>query len=489
MKKIYINIKERSRKGLLLLLPVALLVGACGKDFLNYPSETSIPEEVTFATPERILAQVNGLYGSAKNGALFGGRYFIYNDIRSEEFANRTSNTVTGFTTWQFTNDPTDTYIANFWTIGYLTINRVNKFLTDFDSNPGVVSAELEASYRAEAKFVRALCYYALVQLFAKPYALNNGSSTGIPLRLQPETNSGNNELAPSTVAEIYAQILQDLNEAEAGLPVGYGTASLNTSRAHKNTAIALKTRIYLAMGRYADVITEANKIVSATAPFSSPNSTNVAHALQANVVNVFRTPYTTSENIFSFPMADTNAPGTQNQLGYYYNAGNIEYYLNRGAAGIFGNTTLWRSGDARRTGFTLAYNANWDILTKWSGAAPFIDWTPVLRYAEVLLNLAEAEAEVGDQTRAIALLSAVRSRSDNSYAFSGLTSRAAIVNSILVERRIEFLGEGFRVPDLQRRLSPIVSLGAGTSIPVTDDRYVFPIPAAEVLTNPGISQ
>ncbi|KGE14123.1 RagB/SusD family nutrient uptake outer membrane protein [Sphingobacterium deserti] len=487
MKNIFQKFKGSVTKATFALLPFTLLAVGCGKDFLQYPSETSIPEEITFDTPERILAQVNGLYTSTKNGGLYAGRYLIYNDIRGEEFANRTSNTVTGFTTWQFTNDPTDTYIANFWTMAYLTINRVNKFLADFDNHPGVVSAELEANYRAEAKFIRGLCYYTLVQLFAMPYALDNGASPGVPLRLQPETNTSNNNLASSSVAEIYAQILSDLNDAEANLPASYSTAELNTTRAHKNTAIALKTRIYLVMNRYTDVITEANKLVSVNAPFASPNSANVAHQLNANVVNVFRTPFTTSENIFSFPMAETNAPGIQNQLGYYYNAGNIEYYLSRGAASIFGNTTAWPSADARRTGLTAAYDANMDILTKWSGAAPFTDWVPVIRYAEVLLNL--AEAEVGDQSRAIALLAAVRNRSDASYVFSGLTDRANIVNSILTERRIEFLGEGFRVPDLQRRLSPIVSLGAGANIPVTDGRYIFPIPAGEVLTNPGVSQ
>lgn len=482
MKRRYNSFRFNYAKTAALILPLVILMSACGKDFLNYPSETSIPEDRAFETPDRIEAQVDGLYGSTKNGSLFGGRYLIYNDIRSEELRNRTSNTVTGFTTWLFTNEPSDTYIASFWSQAYLTINRVNKFLADFDDYPGVVSSEIEAGYRAEAKFLRALNYYALVQLFAKPYQLDNGASRGVPLRLQVETSSANNELAPSTVGQIYEQILQDLNEAEAGLPASNGN---NTSRAHKNTAIALKTRIYLAMGRYQDVITEANKIVSANAPFTSPN--NVAHALQSNVVSAFRAPYTSAENILSFPMSDTNSPGTQNQLGYYYNAGNIEYFLNQAAPGIYSDQDAWPLSDARR-GLTGAYSEAWHIITKWSGAAPYIDWVPVIRYAEVLLNLAEAEAEVGSTDRAIELLEAVRHRSDADYEFSGLDSREDIVQAILTERRIELLGEGFRVPDLQRRLAPIVSVGAGATIPVSDDRYVFSIPAPEVLTNPGIS-
>ncbi|MCL7987964.1 RagB/SusD family nutrient uptake outer membrane protein [Sphingobacterium sp. lm-10] len=465
-------------------IPTAGIISSCSDDFLRYPPELSIPEENAFENPERVERQVVGLYASAKAGQLFGGRYFIYNDIRGEEFINRTSNNVTGYSSYQFTNDPSDTYIANFWRFSYLTINRANKFLADFDANPGVVSAEVEARYRSEAKFLRALCYHALIQLFAKPYTLDNGASTGIPLRLQPETSSANNNLAPSTVAEIYAQILTDLNDAELGLADDNGSANNNTTRAHKNSAIALKTRVLLAMGRYANVITEGNKIVSTAAPFTSPN--RVAHALQANVVNVFRT-YNTTESVLSFPMADTNPPGTQNQLGYYYNVGNIEYYLNQSAPGIYANTAAWPETDARRSGLTSPYSAAWHIVTKWSGASPFIDWVPIIRYPEVLLNLAEAEAEAGSLTRATALLQAVRSRSDANYTFSGLNSSSAAVQAILLERRIELLGEGFRIPDLQRRNTPITSVGAGNSIPVTDSRYVFPIPTSEALTNNDI--
>ncbi|MFD2597396.1 RagB/SusD family nutrient uptake outer membrane protein [Sphingobacterium corticis] len=333
-----------------------------------------------------------------------------------------------------------------------------------------------------EAKFVRALCYHALVQLFAKPYTLDNGASKGIPLRLQAETNQDNNNIPSSTVAEIYTQILADLNDAEQGLVEEQGTN--NTIRAHKNTAIALKTRVLLAMGRYEDVITEGNKIVSAAAPFSAP--TGVNHALQGNVVNVFRT-YNTTESILSFPMAEINPPGTQNQLGFCYNqgSGNMEYTLNAAGAGIFANTTAWPATDARRASLTADQtNGSLKLLTKWAGVSPFIDWVPVIRYSEILLNVAEAEAEAGSLTRATALLQAVRSRSDAGYTFTGLTTSESVVNAILLERRIELLGEGFRVPDLQRRNDPINSVGAGESVPVTDSRYVFPIPTAERSSN-----
>ena len=490
MKSLYRNSTLGLLKASFIALTFTTTLSSCSKDFLNLSPELNIPEENMFDTPERIVTHIQGLYASAKDGRLMAGRYYIYNDIRAEEFINRTSNGVTGLAVYNHTNNETTTQVNNFWSQAYLTINRANKFLEDFDKHPGIVSAELEANYRAEAKFVRAWMYYALVHMFAKPYALDNGASPGLPLRLKAETSSENNGLPRSTVAEVYAQILSDLNDAEAGLPESHA-GDLGITRAHRNTAIALKTRVYLAMGDYANVIGEGNKIVSASAPFKS--TTGVPHELSSNIQAVFTT-YKTLENILSMPMADTNAPGTQNPIGYYYNwgtGGNIEYYLNNSTGnfpGIYTNAQ-WGANDARRTLLTANQTigtTNYPILTKWSGTAPFIDWVPVIRYAEVLLNVAEAEAEAGDQARALALVNAVHKRSDATTTLSS-SGKDDLINKILTERRIELLGEGFRAPDLLRRGQAIPSYGAGSSIAPSASGYIFPIPIGESESNPEI--
>jgi len=240
-------------------------------------------------------------------------------------------------------------------------------------------------------------------------------------------------------------------------------------------------------MGDYAKVISEGNKIVSATAPFKNAN--RVAHALQSDVSAVFKAPYTTSESIFSFPMADTNPPGTQNQLGYYFNAGNVEYYLNTGSTGIY-NNAQFRAADDRKTKLTVAKTAvaNFPSSTKFSGVSPYVDYVPQIRYAEVLLNVAEAEAESGNLARAQALLEAVHQRSDASYAF-GTLAKADLVKAILTERRIEFLAEGFRANDVLRRGEALNSFGAGSLIQPSDPRYIYGIPTIEIQTNPSIGK
>ena len=472
----------------ILSIALAMTVSSCNKEFLSAVPELDLSDATVFNTPARVLSQVNGLYGSAKNGSLFGGRYLIYNDIRGEDWVNRTTNSVTGYSTYQGNQDPSDSYLANFWVQGYLTINRTNLFLEGLAANPNAVSSTLAANYRGEAKFLRALTYFSLVQYFAKPYIMDKGASAGLPLRLKGSVSSADNDMPRSTVAQVYAQVLSDLNDAENELPDSYGTALLNTTRAHKNTAIALKTRVKLAMGDYAGVIADANKIVSAAAPFKS--STRVAHALQADVSAVFKAPYTTTESIFSFPMDATNAPGTQNQLGYYFNAGNVEYYLNTGTIGIY-NNPQFAATDDRKTKLTVATTAvaKFPSSTKFSGVSPYVDFVPNIRYAEVLLNLAEAEAETGNLSRAAALLKAVHGRSDAGYVFAALDTKSDVIKAILTERRIEFLAEGFRANDVTRRGEPMVSFGAGATIQPSDPRYIYGIPLAEVQTNPSIGK
>jgi hypothetical protein len=471
----------------MLAIAMVLSLSSCNKEFLNAVPELDLSDATVFNTPARVLSQVNGLYSSAKSGSLFGGRYLIYNDIRGEDWVNRTTNSVTGYSTYQGNQDPSDSYLAGFWNVGYGTINRANLFLEGLAANPTVVPAATAANYRGEAKFIRALTYFALVQYFAKPYVLDKGASAGLPLRLKGETSSANNALARSTVAQVYDQILKDLNEAETELPDSYSSALLNTTRAHKNSAIALKTRVLLAKNDFAAVITEANKIVSAAAPFR--NATRVAFALQADVSNVFKAPYTTSESIFSFPMDATNAPGTQNQLGYYFNAGNVEYYLNTGPTGIY-SQAQFSATDDRKTKLTVATTtvAKFPSSTKFSGVSPYIDYVPNIRYAEVLLNLAEAEAEVGSQARSLALLNAVHQRSDATYDF-GTLDKSGLIKAILMERRIEFLAEGFRANDVLRRGEPLNSFGAGSIIQSSDPRYIYGIPLGEIQTNPAIGK
>ncbi|OQP44436.1 carbohydrate-binding protein SusD [Niastella yeongjuensis] len=456
------------------------------KELLNPVPRTSIIDAAAFDTPDRVLGLVNGMYSSVKDPQFFGGKYVMYGDFRGEEFINRTANIFTGYDTWGHTLNSSSNEVVNLWAAAYTAINSVNVFLQGLNDNISKVDATLAKQYAAEGKFVRALSYFCLVTLYARPYVENNGASKGLPLRLQAETNNSNNDLSRSSVAEVYAQILKDLDEAEADLPLTYTSEVLNTTRAHRNSAVALKTRVYLNMGKYDKVIEEASKIVSATAPFKA--NSGVSHTLQNDITVVFSSNYTTTESIFSMPMTDLNSSTGQNALGYILNAaptGNAEYNVN--PSGIMGNAE-WKATDKRRSFFTGSGTTV--FLKKYNKPSPYADYIPVIRYSEVLLNYAEAAAKLNDLPKAQALLTAVRQRSDPTYIFSAAQTGTAdaLVNSIWLERRIEFLGEGFRSNDLLRNLLTIPGKGSSSltspSVAPSQASYTFPLPNTEILTN-----
>lgn len=475
------------------LVIISLLIG-CNKEELTPSIETGISDLSAFDSRIRIEGQVRAIYAAIKNSGMYGGRYQIFNDIRGGDFNNERTNVVTGFDVWSYTtvNSSTNS-VVNHWAQSYYVINLTNIFVEGMVAKgTAIVGATLANNFLAEARLVRALSYYSLLQLYARPFWDGNGSKPGVPLRLKGITGSGDHSLARATVSEIYNQILSDLNFAEQNLPLTNGSAILNTTRAHRNTAVALKTRVYLSMGNYDKVIEEANKIVSASAPFVA--STGVAHALNPSFTNIF-TAYTSVESILSMPFASNESPGTQNQLGFYYgpafwNGGNGEYSLS--PTGILANS-FWRSSDSRksqiRTTNTLGDKAGTDRswLMKFPGAAPYTDYAPVIRYAEVLLNLAEALARksASVDTRALALLNAIRLRSDATFTpFTPATS-TDLINLILTERRIELLGEGLSGSDLTRLGVDLPAKPGLNAVKSTDRSYIWPISASELVLNP----
>jgi hypothetical protein len=283
----------------------------------------------------------------------------------------------------------------------------------------------------------------------------------------------------------VYTQIIADLDFAETNLPTTNGSAYNNTTRAHRNTAIALKTRVYLSMQSYDKVITEANKIVPATAPFTA--SSGVAHALEADYTAVFKPPYTSTESIFSMPFTSTagDIPGTQNGLqAYFYSSasgsGSI-YSLN--FSGIISDAG-WTAGDKRRSFIFTNGAGTKKYLTKFPIATP-ADYTPVIRWAEVLLNLAEAKVRLSNtvDAQALALLNTVRQRSDAATILAPATA-SDLIDAILKERRIEFLGEGLRNNDLMRLLQTIPGKGSAGAKAPGDDGYIWPASANEKSLN-----
>jgi hypothetical protein len=474
------------KKYILISWGILLFTSACNDDLLDTKPETSIPESIAFSTPEKILAQTNNLYKQLQNQSFYGGRFIVFNEQRADQFGQNDGNAATGSAVWNQNVASTNDFVNNVWAVGYAAINASNILISKMNETT-VISKELAKNYIAEAKFVRAFCYFSLIQTYAKPYNQDR-NSLGLPLRLTPVTTSGSNDLARSSVEMVYTQILKDLDEAETDLPVSYNTPLLNTSRAKKCTAIALKTRVLLVQNNFEEVITESKKIVSSTLPFQYTEG-NLTQKLETNYVAIFGGSYTGTETVFSIPFANstTETPSAQYSLAFNYLAQPIIFLA---AEGIVSDPAFNSVNDVRSSLIGKSA-ANQKVLKKFSiTTAPFRDYVPVIRYAEILLNYAEAAAYTDDLVTATALLKAVRNRADQGYVFpeNEITTKEALIATIQKERDIELLGEGFRLMDLQRKVQTLPakkgSIGTAPLVLPTSSNYIWPIPSGEISAN-----
>ena len=131
---------------------------SCRKSLLSPIPQTQISDVVAFQTPERTLQTVNGMYAAVKSGQFYGGRYPVYNDVRGEEFNNRTQNGVTAFQTYNYTVTSGLNEVSNLWNSAYQAINRINVVIKGVSTSP--ITDALKTQYTAEARFLRGLVYY-----------------------------------------------------------------------------------------------------------------------------------------------------------------------------------------------------------------------------------------------------------------------------------------------------------------------------------------
>jgi len=481
-------------KGSIILVLILLITGCTKDEWMNPAPVTSLSDLTVFDSKDRIVAQVNGMYASLKSGQHLGGRFQVYNDVRADNFLPNSSNLVTCFATWNHTVISSTNEVQNFWGAVYSTINVVNVFLEgltaawDEGKITGFVSEAEYNQYKGEALAIRALCYFDLIQMYSKPYIMGNGANRGVPLRLTANKSAEGNDMAPSTVAEVYTQILTDLDDAEPLVLSNFGNANLNITRIHKNTVIAYKTRVYLHMQNWPLVVTESAKIVPAAAPFAA--TSGVAHTLNASYAAVFTSPHATLESILSMPNTSANNAGTQNHLAHYFGSGSGEsFYLVTGSGSLYEEMN---ADDARK--LMMATVGGKPYLTKYVDQTTRTDYSPVIRWAEVLLNRAEALVRSGSAVtqQAVDLLNAVRTRSyaAGAYALGDFASATDFYNAVLLERNMEFLGEGIRNMDLMRLSLTIpgktsdAGFGAVAAVPSTAQSYFWPVPDSELSYN-----
>ncbi|MGN6164291.1 MAG: RagB/SusD family nutrient uptake outer membrane protein [Flavisolibacter sp.] len=449
------------------LLTAALVMGGCKKSFLEKTPNDSLTPEQALKDEGSLTSAVNGAYSDLRSVSLYGRDFTIIGDLMADNTYVEKKNSGRYLIQYNYTMAANDGVATEMWTTAYTGILRANRVI---DAN---VTGGNVAAIKAEAYAIRALLYFKLVNIYAKPYT-DDPNALGVPLVLHYDPY---NLPARNTVSEVYQQIVSDLKAAFAD-----GPAYTNSSRFSKYAIEALLAKVYLYMGDKTNAKASAVDVI---------NNGGFTLVTPANYVNYWSNPSYRSdkvETLFEVDADVINNNGFDDFAGMYFNGYNDIY-----ASSQLYN--LYSATDVRKSvivpGTTKSGNAGY-IVEKFPNATnDDRDNIKVLRLSDVYLIA--AEASLPNETDALMYLNALMAKRDPSFA--GYTSSgAALLNDIITERRKELAFEGDRLYDLNRLKLPIeradnpAAIPAPLSIPYPFDKRIAPIPQAELQSNPNIA-
>ncbi|MEH3112992.1 RagB/SusD family nutrient uptake outer membrane protein [Pedobacter terrae] len=493
----------------ILALSAVLTLGSCKKDFLAQNNPNAVTVENYFKTENDVLLAVNGAYQSLRSSNTMGENSGLFTDERSDD-TGRNDNQSNAGEPFQF-NDfsllPSNSYLKAHWLALYNAVTRSNVILSNIDKVTFVTSAN-KINYAAEAKFIRAIMYFELVRKWGP-----------VPLVTKQLLNTDEVTAATFRVpeADVYNQIVADLKDGlNSTLPNFQSTA--NIGRTSKSAINAYLGKVYLTMAatlpnNKAENLANANNYL--TAAYNMKAFGNLSEIPYTDVFDVTKKT-TCKELIFqiSYKQGDINYSSSiaaNNQAkGETINSLKV-------STGIGGNVTLdlineYETADLRKD-FSVKYANDATVkdwfITKFRDASALAtnngyggnDWI-LMRYADVILMLAEVNMLQGNDAMAIQYLDMVRARAgmplytvaktDANYAAKFPTLKLAILH----ERRVEFAFEHQRWFDLIRNFTaaelvtylkakPQSAFGIAKLANVTTkDRY-YPIPFDEVKLDP----
>lgn len=473
----------------IIFLASILMISSCKKDFIERNPVSSVTIDVLYKTDKDFQDAVIGTYAALRTSYT---NMWQFGDIRGDDAFIYVSNQPSTSAVDVFSINSSDGLLNTTWSNFYIVINRANNILTRIE-NADTSVVKNKNRYIGEAKFLRALAYFNLVRIFGDVQMITNVPTTEETLKT-PRTSA----------TTIYSDlIVPDLVDAATKLPLVY--TGTEVGRATKGAAQALLGKVYLTVQDFQKAETVLQELT--TAPYS--------YALLPNYNDLFDYSKNEHHSEYIFDIEYEEKLGGLGSTFTNQFMPNVIQMLNYyGINGGFGESmsptqsfiNLWQEGDKRKditiqccgswtnptTGAVVTFNPT----TSQSYTKKYItpvtvandskaNWK-VIRYADVLLMLAEALNENGKTELALAALNQVRMRARLS-SFSGLTPNETR-DSIAMERRFELAFEGHRWFDLVRTGKALEALAP---VGMKDYMTVFPVPLSQVqvMNNAAIFQ
>jgi tetratricopeptide (TPR) repeat protein len=495
---------------------------SCKKN-INTTDPNNIEKSQYFATPSQILEATNSIYSVWHGTNLVAREWFYLHDTRSDDVASGGSQLeaprnqlLVGIV------DPANPVMNSVWGALYTSIHRANTVI-DNAAN-GTDNATLVKRCVGEAKFLRGWAYYELASQWGS-----------VPIYTST-VNSPTDYQAKAPVASVYAQAIKDLQEAAAALPGKSGYSAADQGRATSAAANAMLARALMQTGDYAAAKTALLKITSLSGAdayaLTDRFLDNFEEETEFNKESIFEvifvdkgdnnfnwgsgvgdgntSPQSTIRNQEYNPIAWRNLIPSDKMLNEFENTASgatktdprysFTYYqtgdkYNRDASVLTdanqnGNSSTVR-GTKIKVGFrkyTLIYKQ--DFATG-SGTTPGGINQRILRYGEVLLNLAECENELGNTANAVGYLNQIRNRLSVAMpnyptAQFPVATKADITKAIIHEKSVEMTSEEVRNTDIIRWRKK----GYFATEPISNfasAKELLPIPQQEIDNNPKL--
>lgn len=467
----------------------ALSFNSCGDEWLDErPLGRPVSEEVPIGGFESLAF---GLYASLRTeGGVSDFSYVWTHCIRADD-NEKGSTTTDGATDGNVFNNfgyvATNGNILSDWNGHYKIIYDCNELI-----NTAVASGDTSSGTLiniAEAKAIRAFCYFELRRDFGS-----------VPINLKT-IDIPQDEIAPkSTIAQVDDQIIKDLTEAEAVLPVQWTSAYLG--RANKGMANTLLAKIYLYQNNWAKALEYSEKVInSGVYILNSSYDNEFTKAGNNSKESIFEI-----QKAYDFPTKYTNnfyesqgvrGSGTWD-LGWGFNVPSNGLVAAYETGDIRKNTTILVSGGPdiyNSPGLTLP-SVPTVAQQYWNGKAYTLPaeriqyaqnknhWEniKILRYADAILIAAEAANELGQTGKATTYVNMIRTRAN--LGATPASNQAALRTAIKHERRIEFAMEFERFYDLVRWGDAITVLSAQG---YAEKNKHFPIPQQAIDKAQGV--
>ncbi|GAB3985420.1 RagB/SusD family nutrient uptake outer membrane protein [Spirosoma daeguense] len=445
---------------------------ACDKQLFQSPLTSK--ELGSFLQNEiEVEEYVNSTYAKLQANGLYGLYFPTFSEIQSDVTYDEVPANDNG--TYgqidQFAILPANEMVTTVWRDSYRAIQRANVVLSRIDKVSYAVASTKQARI-GEMKFIRALLYFNLVQLYGD-----------VPLVTQ-ETENPNAYFGQGRTAsaQVYDQIKKDLNEAIATLP----ETTTQPGKVIKTAAQTLLAKVHLAQKNYADARTLLLAVVASGKHTLLPNPADVFSINNEN----------NKEIIFAVQFASNINGNTEGSTMFQQNApsGTVS-----GAKGHNLPTkslyALYTAADKRKGTFITATTSGIPWSRKLSQPTVITDGgsdVVVLRYADAILMLAETENELGNVASAATNLNLIRTRAG--LANTTATSQADMRAAIDLERQLELVGEGHRWFDLLRTGTAISVMNAwfkanNILITISAKDLLMPIPQSQIDTDPAIKQ